>query len=51
MSSDRDVAEVDDTELLPDERAAIEERLEELEDTDRRLSTAEVADELGIDIE
>ena len=37
-------------EMLPDERAIIAERLDELDD-DERHSVAEVADELGIELE
>ena len=37
--------------MLPDERAVIAERIDELEDEETHLSVDEVADELGIDLE
>ena len=38
-------------EMLPDERAVIADRLDELDDDDSHLSVDEVADDLGIDLE
>jgi len=38
-------------EMLPDERAVIADRLDELDDEDSQLSVDEVADDLGIDLE
>lgn len=40
-----------ESDLLPDERRAIAERLEELEDGESHLTVDEVADELGISLE
>lgn len=37
--------------MLPDERAVIADRLDELEAQDSQLSVDDVADELGIDLE
>lgn len=53
MSSDRDTAESElpEEDMLPDEREAIAERLDSLEDEERHLTVAEVAEELGIDLE
>lgn len=53
MSSDRDTAESEPPEedMLPDEREAIAERLDSLEDEDRHRTVAEVADDLGIGLE
>jgi len=38
-------------EMLPDERAVIADRLDELDNEDSHLSVNEVADDLGIDLE
>ena len=38
-------------EMLPDERAVIADRLDELDNEDSHLSVDEVADDLGIDLE
>jgi len=40
-----------DEDMLPDERAVIAERLDELDDHESHLSVDAVADELGIDLE
>ena len=40
-----------ESDLLPDERRAIAERLGELEDEEAHLSLQDVADELGISLE
>ncbi|MFO7834249.1 MAG: hypothetical protein R6V31_09410 [Halohasta sp.] len=37
--------------MLPDERAVIADRLDELDDQESRLSVADVAEDLGIDLE
>lgn len=42
--------EPESDEMLPDEREAIAERLDSL-DAEERLSVAEVAEQLGIDLE
>lgn len=39
------------TELLPDERDVIVNRLDELADTDTHLTVDDVAENLGIDLE
>ena len=53
MSSDRDSSSTDssDEDMLPDEREAIAERLDSLEDDESHLTVAEVAEELGIDVD
>ena len=38
-------------EMLPDERAIIAERLDELDDQETHLSVDDVADDLGIDLD
>jgi len=40
-----------EADMLPDERAVIAERLDELEDEESHLSVDDVADDLGIDLE
>lgn len=40
-----------EADMLPDERAVIAERLDELEDEASHLSVDEVADDLDIDLE
>lgn len=50
-AKDEDHARHREDEMLPDEREIIAERLDELADRDSHLSVAEVADNLGIDLE
>ena len=52
MASDGDDLHIPaESDLLPDERRAIAERLEELEDEGSHLTVDEVAEELGISLE
>ena len=52
MASDGDeLALPAESDLLPDERRAIAERLAELEDEESHLTVDEVAEELGISLE
>gem|GEM_PF-586492 len=52
MATDGDAPEhPPEADMLPDERAVIAERLDELEDEESHLSVEEVADDLGIDLE
>jgi len=52
MSSDGEsVEDPDDGDLLPDEKELIAERLDELEDTESHLTTEEVAESLGLDLD
>jgi len=50
MATDGESQEPPEDEMLPDEREVIAERLEQLDDETARLTTDEVADELGIDL-
>jgi len=53
MATDGESQEPPEDEMLPDEREVIAERapdLDELDDETARLTTDEVADELGIDL-
>lgn len=51
MSTDNDVREPPEDELLPDEQQVIAERLDDLDtlDEDEYLSVDELADQLGFD--
>ena len=52
MAADGDTSEEpDESDMLPDEREVIMERLDELDDEESHLTVEEVADELGIDLE
>lgn len=52
MAADGDASENEgESDMLPDEREVIVERLDELDDEESHLSVEEVADELGIDLE
>ena len=52
MATDGDASKhPPEADMLPDERAVIAERLDELEDEESHLSVDEVADDLDIDLE
>jgi len=52
MAADGETSEYPpEDEMLPDERAVIVDRLDELNDEDSHLSVDDVADDLGIDIQ
>lgn len=52
MSTDNDaVAHRPEDDMLPDEREAIAERAESLEDEESKLSVDEIAENLGIDLD
>lgn len=51
MATEGDTPHPPEDDMLPDERAVIAERLDELEAEESHLSLDEVADDLDIDLE